>query len=310
MQFQFSATVDKVNCHIRAYGATIAPKEVVDQRPHKHYFMEFHCVFEGEETLFFPVEDRQICLRPGQIILIPQNVYHGATTNHDTVERMCFNFSADSEEAKNSPMVELYKTIREPAVFENAEINAFLQQCRRQWKRESGLFAVQQQGLRLLNVVLQLMEQVAGTQAPHISENAHALRQKWIIEDYIEQRFTDSAGLEGLAQELFLSQRQTRKLVQQFMGEDFKTLMIRRRMELAEIYLKNPEKSLQLLSDVTGDVLSAAEALVPSVTVTMNFTAVDNNLRIIGKVTEFIISVIRCNYRICIFTCRIYSSKP
>ena len=94
-------------------------------------------MFEGEETLFFPVEDRQICLRPGQIILIPQNVYHGATTNHDTVERMCFNFSADSEEAKNSPMVELYKTIREPAVFENAEINAFLQQCRRQWKRES-----------------------------------------------------------------------------------------------------------------------------------------------------------------------------
>ena len=34
--------------------------------------------------------------------------------------------------------------------------------------------------------------------------------------------------------------------------------------------LKNPEKSLELLSDVTPGVLSAAEALVPSVTVTMN----------------------------------------
>ena len=245
MTFAFSATVDKVNCHIRAYGSTIAPKEVVDQRPHKHYFMEFHCVFEGEETLIFPVEDKQICLRPGQIIMIPQNVYHGATTHHETVERMCFNFSADSEENKKSPMVELYQTIREPVVFEDAEINAFLQQCRRHWKREVGLFAVQQQGLRLLNVVLQLMDQVADTHAPHISENAHAMRQKWIIEDYIEQHFTDNAGLEGLAQALFLSQRQTRKLVQQFLGEDFKTTIIRRRMELAEIYLKNSEKSLE-----------------------------------------------------------------
>lgn len=35
-------------------------------------------------------------------------------------------------------------------------------------------------------------------------------------------------------------------------------------------FLKNPEKSLQLLSDVTKDILSAAETLVPSVTVTMN----------------------------------------
>ena len=34
--------------------------------------------------------------------------------------------------------------------------------------------------------------------------------------------------------------------------------------------LKNPEKSLELLSDVTPGVLASAEALVPSVTVTMN----------------------------------------
>lgn len=252
MQFAFSATVDKVNCHIRAFGSTIAPKEVVDQRPHKHYFMEFHCVFEGEETLIFPVEDRQIQLLPGQIIIIPQGVYHGATTHHDTVERMCFNFSADSEENKKSPMMELYQTIREPVVFEDPEINAFLQQCRRQWKRENGLFAVQQQGLRLLNVVLQLLDQVAGTQAPHISENAHALRQKWIIEDHLEQHFTDNMGLEGLAKELYLSQRQTRKLVRQFMGADYKSLIIRRRMELAEIYLRDPAKTLEEIAWQVG----------------------------------------------------------
>ena len=251
MQFEFTATVDKVNCHIRAYGSQVVPKEVVDQRPHKHYFMEFHCVFAGEETVLLPESKQELRLTPGQILLIPKNVYHGVTTRNDVVERLCFNFSADSEAAKNSAIIELYRTVTQPLVEEDPEIYSVLKQCR-QWKQETGFFAVEQQGLRLLNAVLQMLNRVAGDRKPQTTDNTHALRQKWIIEDYIEQYFTDHTGLEGLAQKLFLSQRQTRKLVQQFLGEDFKSILIRRRMELAEIYLRDPEKTLEEIAWQVG----------------------------------------------------------
>lgn len=55
-----------------------------------------------------------------------------------------------------------------------------------------------------------------------------------------------------MAQALFLSQRQTRKLVKQFLGEEFKTAIIRRRMELAEIYLHDSDKTLDEIAYEVG----------------------------------------------------------
>ncbi len=252
MQLSFTAVVDQVNCHIRAYGSDVVPQEKVNQRPHKHYFMEFHYVFAGEETVILPTQQQKIRLRPGQILMLPKNSYHGATTEQETVERMCFNFSAESEEKRESPLIELYQTTTEPMVFEDTEIDQFMLQCRHLQRRGGGLLPEAQQGLLLLSVVLRLLERVSGAQAQYTAENTRKLRQKWIIEDYIEQHFTDNTGMEGLAKALYLSQQQTRKLVRQFMGEDFKTIMIRRRMELAEIYLRDPDRSLEEIAWQVG----------------------------------------------------------
>jgi AraC-like DNA-binding protein len=89
------------------------------------------------------------------------------------------------------------------------------------------------------------MENLSAAQVLPVRREGHAIRQKWIIEEYIERHFTEDVGLEDLANELFLSQRQTRKLVRQFLGEDYKSVIIRRRMELAEIYLRDPERNLE-----------------------------------------------------------------
>ena len=77
-------------------------------------------------------------------------------------------------------------------------------------------------------------------------------RQRWIIEEYIEHHFADDSGLEGLAAELYLSTRQARRLVRKFLGEDYKTIIIRRRMELAEIYLQDADKALEEIAWLVG----------------------------------------------------------
>jgi len=250
MEYEFSTTLDGVNCHVRAFCDQVVPQERVHQRPHSHYFMEFHCIFSGEERVVLPLQKREIRMKPGQILMIPREVYHGVYTEEGTVERLCFNFSAEGKDPESSPILEYFHNIKEIQIFENPHAAALIQRYRN-LKQDSPLAGVLQ-GSLLLSVVLELFSGIPGQWRQAKNANSRILRQKWIIEDYIATCFADAGGLEGLADRLFLSQRQTRALVRQFLGEDYKTLIIRRRMELADIFLEDPEKTLEDIAREVG----------------------------------------------------------
>lgn len=250
MEFQFSARIGDSQYHIRGYHDHFLPNETVDERPHMHYFMEFHCIFAGVETIHLPGEDRYLHLLPGQILLLPRAVYHGVQTPKGAdVERLCFNLTVEPE--SEDTVSQLYLSLRQPVLFQDPAANALMAQCRDLYLSPTGTLQNRRKGLLLLTAVLQLFSTLAPDTAQGISIS-DSMRQKWIIEQYIEQHFTDNEGLEGLAKELFLSQRQTRKLVQRFMGADFKTVLIRRRMELASIYLRDESKTLEEIAWQVG----------------------------------------------------------
>lgn len=250
MDYEFSTTLDGVDCHIRAFRDQVVPGEQVHQRPHKHFFMEFHCIFSGEEQVVLPLQKKEYRLRPGQILMIPRETYHGVFTGGGKVERLCFNFSVEGRRADNSPILEYFQNINRTQIFENKNAMDMIAHYQ-SLDRSSPLFE-SLQGSLLVSVVLELFSDIPGKwqQSHHV--NNRALRQKWIIEDYIATCFTEPEGLEGLAKRLYLSQRQTRHLVRQFLGEDYKTLIIRRRMELADIFLEDPEKSLEDIAREVG----------------------------------------------------------
>ncbi len=253
MQFEFNVTLDRANCHIRATRNYLLPGEVLPiDRPHKHYFMEFHCVFAGEEIIIFPLENRQIHLTAGQILLLPLGVYHKVLTQNTTVDRLCFNFSAEPVGKERSPIVDLFLNITEPTVFDDEEAATLADQCRRLCGQNQGPLLELRQGMHFINIALNLMSNVLGVQETAHTTDSLALRQRWLIEDYITQHYTDDTGIEGLAKALYLSQRQTSTLVKRFLGEDYKTVIIRRRMELADIYLQDPHKRLDEIAYEVG----------------------------------------------------------
>jgi len=252
MKYEFSTVVGNTNCHIRTYGNGPLRSEVVEQRPHMHFFMEFHCVFAGEEEIHLPQERRSIRLKSGQILLLPREVYHGATSQNRPVERLCFNFSVEPAEKGAPSALERLLEIKEVRLFEDPVANGFAQQCRTIRDQENAPLSEVRQGMLMMSIVLQLCSGLIQQRHPPVSENSHALRQKWVIEEYIESHFTGSDGMEGLAEELYLSQRQTRTLVRRFFGEDYKSLVIRRRMELAEFYLEDGGKTLEEVAALVG----------------------------------------------------------
>ena len=250
MRFEFSTVVDGTQCHIRASENRLIPGKKVDDRPHKHYFMEFHWISAGGETVYLPRENRHINLQPGQILLLPGGVYHGITTGEGTVDRLCFNFSAEPGEKPDSPILMLFRSMDKVQVFEDAGANELIYQSSL-LDADTALGELQQ-GMLFLNVALRLLGSTDHARTLAGKGKTHSQKQKWVIEEYIERHYTDTDGIEGLAQELYLSQRQTRKLVQRFLGEDYKSIIIRRRMELAEIYLQDPNKSLEEIAWQVG----------------------------------------------------------
>ena len=252
MKFKFTAVLDNTNCYIRAYeNRSIVATRIVD-RPHKHYFMEFHWVYAGEETVVCQDLQREYLLKPGQILMIPQETYHNVITKNGTVERICFNFSAEAAERGKSAILELYKSVDKPMIFEDPVAAGFLEQCRQLLLQPETPLMENRQGVLLLNAALQLFSRLPSARIIAPGSASNAQRQRWIIEEYVESNFMQTDGMAGLAAALHLSEKQSRKLVRKFLGEDFKAVIVRRRMELAAIYLAEPQKSLEEIAWQVG----------------------------------------------------------
>jgi len=253
MIFEFNVPLDRANCHIRSMQGDLLRGESINERPHKHNFMEFHCVFSGNVIIYLPLEERQIRLAAGQILLLPPGLYHGVMTQQGaTVDRLCFNFSAEPAGKENSPIVDLYLDIKEPYLFDDNETAVLTEQCRSLYDQPKGPLLELRQGMHFAGIALNLMSRVVRVRESAPLSDPLALRQKWDIEEYIDHHYTDNTGIDGLARALYLSQRQTSTLVKRYFGEDFKTIIIRRRMELAEIYLQDPDKRLDEIAYEVG----------------------------------------------------------
>ena len=252
MRTEFSITLDRVRCHIQNYNDTVRLYESVSQRPHYHYSMEFHCVFSGEETVVLPKLNKELRITPGQILLLPPLIYHGVSTGEKTVERLCFSFRIDDPEQAEGELGALFRSCTEPLLFFNPHAMALVEECHRMYGRGDTSFLSERQGVLLLSAVLEVFSSLHRGQKVSGTPASRSQSQRWLMEEHIERHYSDDTGLEGLAQALFLSQRQTRTLVRRFFGEDYKQLIIRRRMEMADIYLHDPQKSLDEIAGLVG----------------------------------------------------------
>lgn len=252
MAFEFNVVLGGSNCHIRANYTEIISKEIVNTGPHKHFSMEFHCVFSGEEIVELPEENRKIYLTSGTFLLLPTDTYHSVYTEGTTVERICFNFSAEPLDRTPGSVAALFLSSHKPRTFAGREIALLADQCRQLCAQPRDPVLELRQGIHFLTIALHLMHTSAEVSPVVAINDSSALRQRWIIEEYITQHFRDNTGIEGLSNALFLSQRQTSTLVKQTFGENFKSLIIRRRMEVAKIYLQTSEKSLEEIAYAVG----------------------------------------------------------
>lgn len=260
-RYKFSGTVQNVIYHICTYRDRIVVGEAVDQLIHKHFNMEFHYLFGGLETIESNTEQPPTVIRPGECAVIPKGVYHGVQA--DTVERLCFSltieYNGNCENPSASDYHRIYTTyhqLREVQVVQDRFLSQMMEQYRA-ISEQCDLFLSAQKGLLLLCTALRLMELIHPAPSEEVREKERgnditAINRKQLIEEYISDRFADSAGITGLSRLLYLSERQTRNLIQKEFGADYKQLIIQERMKIADILLRKISQTLEQIAQQVG----------------------------------------------------------
>jgi len=157
MRFEFGATIDQRICRVRAAREQFLPDETVCDRPHKHFAMEFHCVFRGKEIIDLPDEERSIPLGEGQILLIPAGLYHGVGTEGKTVDRICFHFTTEEKSGEETDLSTLGKRLSRPLLFEDAYAKDLMELCRREQLLPASPDRNARLGLLMISTALRLL---------------------------------------------------------------------------------------------------------------------------------------------------------
>ncbi len=80
----------------------------------------------------------------------------------------------------------------------------------------------------------------------------HKTHRRWVIENYIANSYTSDNPTEELMLKLFLSKRQTDRVVYQLMGESLASLITKQRIFVTEKLLETTDLTLQEISERVG----------------------------------------------------------
>lgn len=259
--FDFATQLDGISFHFRASRDHVLTNEIVNQRPHLHYAWEMHYIYDGSISLQAAESDETTEIRQGECCLVPERLVHAL--HSDDVTRFCFKlhfeFDSTNPENKLDNYLKLQNTllnIRGIKVIRDAYISSLMEQFR-SLSDSSHRFTRYQKGFLLMGVFLRICQLAEGyfSTRRSVDSNSKPLTEnerKWIIEEHIAGDYVNDQSIGALAKKLFLGERQTRVLVQKIMGENYKTLIIKRRMEVAHLLLTTSTATLGEIASQVG----------------------------------------------------------
>ena len=264
-QFKFITSINDVSYRIHSFSdmPSSEPNKIIDI-PHKHYFFEIHYLYSGSETVKFNQLNKEVCLHENEFLIIPPNTYHTVIT-HVNHERFCFDFSythfnntVHTETQDYLELDNLCQNIKEPILAKSEYFASVMKHFRSITKQSDIILNSTYKGLLILNSTLHLLTLSPGSKVPtpskfkSINLDYTAIERKRIIETYIADHISENEGLNGLAKQLFLSERQTHALIKQYFGKSYKSIIINQQMELADILLRDTELSLTEIAHRLG----------------------------------------------------------
>ena len=194
--------------------------------PHKHYYTEIYIFFNGSAEL--KVSGRNVLLKGGDVVAIPPHEFHTIYNIADNTKRLAFKITMPTDEF----------CIIQPA----PEILTLF---------EKELLAFSKNGKgQLLAPYLSLI----CSQFPHCKlQSPQPVQDRYfLIDDFFSQHYYQDISLNDIASQLNVSEKQAARLIQKYMGNNFRTELTNRRLDVAKHLINDTEMNLQDISETIG----------------------------------------------------------
>ncbi len=224
---------------------------------HNHAAFEFHVVGKGVVVL---ETDRTVELLENDSVLIHPEVFH-AFKNLETGS-VVLSFLFFIEKNKRKTVADYYSLIEqklqsEKGVFlfsQNSQIKEYSTKIIANLYSESILAEERLKSwltLLLTEIFGVLTENKAGTYDNNAQLAENDMRF-FMIEDYFNEHYKEDVSLKKLAERLFLSEKQTDKMIKKAFGEGFRQHLCKIRLLISKDLLTDTDKEINEIAEQVG----------------------------------------------------------
>lgn len=256
-----SISVDIGDLRVDFLGSSplLSPHSMHRSPLHLHTKPELQYIVSGtlQETIG---EDMDLTIPAGSILLIPPNMLHSNPTKDGS--RLVFTIALQqiSAESVNPSFseyryyYELFGKIRRPLTFDNPAISYCLSQLISLSEKPSSIHKLKN---LLAFFFIQLSQQaeslsLSNSMWQRIPTGSQYNQQYFLIEQFINTHYHEKTSTEDIASILHISRRQADRIVEQIFEKSYATLLLERRMSIANILLKKTDMTCVQISEEVG----------------------------------------------------------
>ena len=222
---------------------------------HFHVDSEIHIILSGNATLEIDGEDVEI--KAGDICVLAPHSSHYPKSYSDTLEKTNFYFSltrsydhtligrAFSEYLYYG---KIFKSVKNYYIINAPDIVSLIKLLlSREVTPDSEHIFSANLSLFYIDLASRIRERLLPDNDRPIqrgAENENLFRQRRIVEEFFQKRYSEEVGIEDLASELCLSPSHTYRIVKCVFNEGFKQTLMKQRIEHACMLIKQRELTL------------------------------------------------------------------
>ncbi len=237
---------------LRGYWFQYHPKAPTDHlKQHRHTFFEAHFMVEGKTD--YIIQDRNVCVKAGEILLISPGTVHAVTAYSEKYQKFAIGFSIE-EQNKNPFAKELYRLF-------SKDFHTVLSQSEAFRHLFFGALSVAENPnaltpFRIRDILFALVEEMArilggmdaiALNAPDMTD-ARVSRAKLYITDNIRRPFT----LAEVAANVHLSEKQLCRIFFAEEGRAIRAFIRDEKLKEAKALLAESDEPLRNISETLG----------------------------------------------------------
>ncbi|MBE7024884.1 MAG: helix-turn-helix domain-containing protein [Ruminococcaceae bacterium] len=225
---------------------------------HNHASFEFHMIMQGDVML--DTDNGSMKLTENDCALIPPEFFHGFKRPDKESAVLAFQFYVKKNARKNC--ADYAKLVQEHFVQSEQVItirqNSQIKECLKKIASriyESTLVTediMRAEFTLLFAEIFSLLDDEEGSMGECVNEVGENDTRIFIIEEYFNQYYMENISLKSLSAILFLSEKQTDRMIKKAFGEGFRQHLCKIRMLVAQRFLVDSDKEVQKIAEEVG----------------------------------------------------------